>query len=166
MTDVCQRLDADAWLRRLGQDFSLDKAAKALTTFISVPVLEVQGHLKPDQPYDGKLLTFRGAYRVRLQRDCVVSLEPFQEFLEGSFERSFTLSPTAPPVPEGAEEAEAFPFEGLSLMDMLGDEVALNVTAFPRKPGAQLPDFTSESLEDQAEDRPNPFAILQQLKTK
>lgn len=165
MTDSLKLLDSDAWMRRLGQHFDLGShASGSLAERLNLPVVSLSARMTPDQPYDRRLLTFRGTYEVALTRDCVVSLEPFEETLTGAFERSYTLSPSAPPVPEDREEAEEFPYEGLSLLDMLADEIALKVTPFPRKPGAVLPAF-EEPPEEEEERRPNPFAVLQGLKT-
>ena len=165
MTDISKRLDVDSWLRRLEQDFIIGmEGATALGKFIDLPVTGLEARLTPMQPYNPKVLTFRGTFDVRLTRECVVSLEDFEETLSGSFERSYSFSPSAPPVPEEAEEAEDFPYEGVSLLEILGDELALNITPFPRKPGAAAPNF--EIPEEEAEEaRPNPFAVLQGLKS-
>ena len=56
------------------------------------------------------------------------------------------------------------PYEGLSLLEMLGDELALKITPFPRKPGAAAPEFEVPE-EEVEEERPNPFAVLQSLKS-
>lgn len=163
MTEVSKKLDREGWLRRLDQTFAIDQAAAgALSTLLNLRVAYLSATLVPGQPYDRRLLTFRGDFEVRLARECVVSLEMFEEQMAGEFERSYRLSPTAPSVPEGAEEAEEFPFQGVSLIDMLGDEIALNISAFPRKPGAILPDFTLE-IEDTSK-KARPFAALESLK--
>lgn len=164
MTNTAKRLDADAWLRRLEQDFGIGPdSAEILGQFVDLPVVGLQAQITPAQPYDRKILTFRGDFEVRLRRECVVSLEAFEETVTGQFERSYNLTPSAPPVPETAEEAEDFPYEGVSLIDMLGDELALNISAFPRKPGAAAPAFAAPE-ETQEAPRPNPFAVLQGLK--
>ncbi len=164
MTDSLKPLDSEAWLRRLGQGFDMGaEAAGALAKRLNLPVARLKAELSPDQPYDRRVLTFTGRFEVVLSRECVVSLEPFEETLSGEFERSYTLSPSAPPVPEDREEAEEFPYEGLSLMDMLADEIALNVTPFPRKPGAAMPEFEQAPEDEEEEKRPNPFAVLQSL---
>ena len=105
-------LDAEAWARRLGQEI-LFTDAKALSEFLDMDVIHVKAALVPDHIYDPRLLTFRGWFEVSVRRNCVVSMEEFEEALEGDFERSFTLSASAPAVPETAEEADDFPESGL-----------------------------------------------------
>ena len=157
-------LTADAWLRRLDQVFDLKDARADLQDFLGLEVLGMRADLRPCQVYDPKILTFRGTYDVTLARTCGVSLEPFHERLQGPFERSFTLSPSAPALPDGAEEAEEFPFAGVALLPLLGDEIALSAAAFPRKPGAKVPDHRVEAADADQDQRPNPFAALAALK--
>lgn len=163
MTEVTKVLDRDAWLRRLEQEFYLDgTAGQALGKFLDLDVVSLKAVIKPSQAYHQKIITFRGSYEVGLRRTCVVSLEEFIEKLSGLFERSFTLSPSAPALPEGSEEAEEFPYSGVALLDLLGDEIALNASSFPRKSGAELPNYKLDEVE--MEQRPNPFSILGVLK--
>ena len=164
LTDPLKPLDSAAWLRRLGRNFDLGaEVGGALAERLRLPVVALTARLTPAHPYDCQLLTFLGRFEVRLERECVVSLKTFQEALSGDFERSYTLSSHAPPVPKGREEAEAFPYAGLSLMDMLADEIALTVTPFPRRPNAVLPAFDpGPELGDTV--RPNPFALLKGMK--
>ena len=168
MTEMHKKtLQADFWMRRLDQTFQLgDEGAKALAALIDLPVVSLAAQVTPCQPYDSKLLTFRGSFHVLLARDCVVSLEAFEEAVSGAFERSYRLTPSAPAVPKGEEEAEDFPQAGLSLIDMLGDEVALTISPFPHKPGAQLPDYDAGEATASSEARAgvHPFAVLEALK--
>ena len=155
-------LDAEAWARRLGQEVTFTDA-KALSEFLDMEVTQLQAVLVPDHIYDPRLLTFRGGFRVSVRRICVLSMEEFDEVLEGEFERSFTLSASAPAVPEGAEEADDFPKGGLALIDMLGDEIALRLSPFPEAPGASLPEIAQTPMTE-ADARANPFAALATLK--
>ena len=162
MTDPLKLLDTDAWARRLGQEFVVTDVA-ALSEFLDMEVVALEAKLVPDRIYDPRLLTFRATFNVTVKRTCVVSMEEFDETVSGDFERNFTLSYKAPGVPEGAEEADEFPHEGVALLDIVGDEVALRLSNFPRAPGANLPEMAEEP-ETEADERPNPFAALAALK--
>lgn len=165
MADLSKPLDTDAWMRRLGQEFVLGSGEiPALSAFIDLPVTALEAQIVPDRVYDPKLLTFRATFTARVGRTCVVTLDEFEEELGGTFERSFILSASAPGTPEGAEEADEFPDAGVSLVDLLGDEIALVLSAFPRKPGAKLPTHQLETQDDEVPERVNPFAVLEQLK--
>ena len=165
MTFTFQSLTAESWLRRLDQEVHIgDDASAVLGDILNLTVIKLCAHMWPCQIYHRQILTFRGRYTVKLERTCVVSLEQFEETLTGNFERSFTLSPKAPSVPPGAEEAEEFPFEGIALITMLGDEIALSATTFPRKPGAQLPSHKQDDEATLQADRLNPFSVLAALK--
>ena len=165
MVEPTRKLKSEDWLRRLDQAFELEldtNATQTLSQYLNIPIVRIGACLHAIQPYDHRLLTFRGTYEIRMTRECVVSLELFEETLCGDFERSYCLSPNAPSVPEGAEEAEEFPFDGLCLMDMLSDELALNITPFPRKPDAVVLRPTERMAPALAE-RLHPFAELQKL---
>ncbi len=164
MISALQLHTAEAWLRRLDQDYDLNDAIACATLqdFLGLEVVAMLARLRPCQVYDQKILTFRGTYDVTLARVCGVSLEPFHENLRGAFERSFTLAPSAPALADSAEEAEEFPFVGVALLPLLGDEIALSASTFPRKPNAKVPDHrAADAHKDQ---RTKPFAALAALK--
>ena len=71
--------------------------------------------------------------------------------MTGAVERSFRLSPSAPQVPDGAEEADDFPDGGVALIDLLGDEIALRLSNFPKAPGAKLPEIENQPDDEAAQ---------------
>lgn len=105
----------------------------------------------------GRLLG-EGMLRARLTRDCVITLDPFEECIAETFRVLF--------VPEGTEsdddDPEAddeVPYAGamIDLGEAVVEQLALMMAPYPRKPGAGL-------AEDAAEQPASPFAVLSRLR--
>ena len=82
----------------------------------------------------------RGSFAVRLERVCVVSLEPFETTQEERFGLSFV--PEASVGEQDDPEADdEIPYRGVSidLGEALVEQVALDLDPYPRRPDAQLP---------------------------
>lgn len=104
-------------------------------------------------------LTGDGQLRARLTRECVVSLDAFEERVMEAFRVRF--------VPEGTEaeddDPEAddeVPYAGsiIDLGEAAVEQLALAMAPYPRKPGVEL-------AEDLAMEAASPFAALARLKT-
>lgn len=105
----------------------------------------------------GRLLA-EGTLCARLTRECVISLDPFEERIDETFRVLF--------VPEGTEsdddDPEAddeVPYAGamIDLGEAVVEQVALMMAPYPRKPGAGL-------VEDAEEQPTSPFAALSRLR--
>lgn len=93
-----------------------------------------------------------GTLNARLERECVVSLEPFETEVVERFAAVF--------VPEGSESAaldlaapDEIPYANgaIDLGEAAAEQLALTLDPYPRKPGVSLPE---------AEAPPSPFAAL------
>lgn len=101
-----------------------------------------------------------GLLRARVTRDCVVSLDAFEEKITEAFRVVF--------VPEGTEshddDPEAddeVPYAGsmIDLGEATVEQVALMMAPYPRKPGV--------ALAEEAEEQPaSPFASLSRLRPR
>jgi uncharacterized metal-binding protein YceD (DUF177 family) len=117
----------------------------------------------------GKGVRLTGKLFADVVQTCVVTLEPVDAHVEGTFERRFLpaekieverdedgeifVDPTSedPPEPLGHE---------IDLGEILIEELALNLDPYPRKPGVEF------HAEGHSEPRANPFAVLAKLKPK
>ncbi len=100
-----------------------------------------------------------GRLRARMTRECVVSLDDFEEHITEAFRVVF--------VPEGTEahddDPEAddeVPYAGstIDLGEATVEQVALMMAPYPRKPGVEL-------AEEAGEQQSSPFAALSRLRT-
>ncbi len=104
---------------------------------------------------DGDVVAAAGWLRARVERECVVSLDPFEAVIDEAFHVRF--------VPEGTEDDDIdpeaddeLPYSGASidLGEAAAEQLALALDPYPRKPGATLPD------EQPAVATVHPFAAL------
>ncbi|NVK33046.1 MAG: DUF177 domain-containing protein [Rhodobacteraceae bacterium] len=117
-----------------------------------------------------------GTITAKLNRTCVVTLEPFVEDLEDDIDRTFEPVSSRPRRPrdlndEGEIEIDLETLDPpdvmvdgvLDLGHVVCEQLALNVDPFPRKPGAT---FEAEAgpVEEEDEPAPSPFAALAKLK--
>ena len=104
-----------------------------------------------------------GAVRAELIRTCVVTLEETPETVESAFAVRFMrdLDPDdALSIDPGTDEdLVELEVETIDLADLLIQEVALAMAAYPRKPGLAPPAAT-----DAPDDETSPFAALRSLK--
>jgi hypothetical protein len=111
------------------------------------------------RPASGGAIEAEGSLHARLQRECVVSLEPFATDVVEEFAVRF--------VPEGEEsgtvddpdEPDELPIVAgmLDLGEATVEQLALALDPYPRKPGAVLP-------EDAADVPDGVFAALAKLR--
>lgn len=110
-----------------------------------------------------------GRVSARITQQCVVSLEEFDSDISEDIEVEF--------VPGGdVGAAEDFTVDGAETETLDGDEIDLGELAaqhlavaldpYPRKPGAETPDWNKgrENKEDSGQD--NPFSVLAELRKK
>lgn len=101
-----------------------------------------------------------GHLRASVVRECVVTLELFDEIIEERFRVRFV--PTGTESDDDDPEADdEIPYEGatIDLGEATVEQLALTLDPYPRKPGAELPEEASEiDL--------GPFAALARLAKK
>jgi uncharacterized metal-binding protein YceD (DUF177 family) len=148
------RLEADAARRaKIAGDLGLE----------SLPSLTAELVVKPW--LDGAELT--GRFRARVEQVCSVSLEPFEQPVEGEID--VRVVPAGSPhaeEPEGSEteldlEApdppDVLDGDAIDLAAYVVEHLALEIDPFPRKPGVEF-EFTPSTEEE------SPFAVLKKLK--
>ena len=126
------------------------------------------------KPFRKQGLSVDGRFEATVIQACVVTLDPVTQQIEASFTRRWL--PEHPIGPEtGAEAREVLieaegedtpePMTGgaVDIGEAVAEELALAIEPYPRKPGVAY-DLPSEAPEDAAEERPNPFTVLEKLK--
>jgi hypothetical protein len=108
-------------------------------------------------PQEGGAVQAEGWLRARAIRECVVSLEPFEEETEEKFRLRFVPAGTESEVEDPESDDELGYQEGvIDLGEAAAEQFALALDPWPRKPGAELPAA--------AGDEGGPFAALARLK--
>ncbi len=121
------------------------------------------------QRWRGKGVRLTGTVIADVVQTCVVTLDPVDAHVEGTFERQFL--PAEKLKAAAKDETEVFvdptaedPPESLGheidLGEVLIEELALNLDPYPRKPGVAFQGDADAAV------RPNPFAVLAKLKPK
>ena len=100
-------------------------------------VIRLRGEIELHKTAQG--LSVSGTLDSALVRECVASLEPFEETIKEPFELQFAHSAE----PEGHGETEIDPDapepltgDSIDLADLLIQQLSLAMAPFPRKPGA------------------------------
>ena len=118
------------------------------------------------------LVRVKGHVRAELAQACVVTLDPVPSKIDERFEVDF-LEGAQPAVTdleldaEAAEAPEPAPDGWIDLGELAAEQLGLALDPYPRKPGAEVPaEWKAEPIaEPAAEERPNPFATLEKLKS-
>lgn len=129
----------------------------------SLPALTAEVTLKPW--LDGAELT--GRFKAVVEQVCSVSLDPFEQPLDGEIDVRVLPAGSPNANPEAGDEVELDP-DAPDPPDVLASDVvdvaayvvehlALEIDPFPRKPGAEF-EFTPPQVEE------SPFAVLKKLK--
>lgn len=129
----------------LAMTVSADAAERAaLAQRFAVPaVLELNCRFRLTPDGHGGLLA-EGALLARLERVCVVSLEPFTETVDERFALRFV--PEAGDQDLDLEAPDEIPFSGtaVDLGEAAAEQLALAFDPWPRKPGARRPDAAEQ----------------------
>ena len=130
-------------------------------------------------PMHHDLVRLEGQIEAEITQACVVTLEPVKEQISATFERVFA------PIGEGEElhgfawtdeeeveldrESDGSPEPyGHGVIDIgavVSEQLSLEINPFPRLEGAEFEGLGDAGQKDE-DARPNPFAILAQLKDK
>ena len=130
-------------------------------------------------PQEGRaLVRLEGAFRAEIVQTCVVSHEPMEATLEGSFERLYDTIPE-PVEGEGDGEdggnididaedpPEAAPEGKIDVGEVVAEQLALQIDPFPRKPELSFVDYSTDPDDgEKTESRGGPFAALAKLRKK
>lgn len=124
---------------------------------LELPALQAEVTVRPGL---GGVWMVTGQLRAEVVQACVVTLEPVAQSIDESLDLRF-----APGVRKSADvvaDPDApEPLEGdmLDLGAIVADHLSLALDPFPRAPGAEY-----QPAPDSADAKPNPFAVLEQLK--
>lgn len=106
------------------------------------------------------LVLVSGRLKALVRQRCVVTLAPFDAWVEERFEQSFRLDRSESEDEEGLlslDLPEPLPADGLDLGEELTQQLSLALPPFPRSPGAALP---AEAQDPES----TPFAALRHLR--
>lgn len=119
----------------------------------------------------GALVRVAGHFEAEVTQACVVSLEPVASRLEGDF--SLFYDTTGGDEQQGGEimvdldrddPPEPVPPGGIDLGEVVAEQVALALDAYPRAKGAALERDRWGGAAPDARDDSNPFAVLDSLR--
>jgi uncharacterized metal-binding protein YceD (DUF177 family) len=118
------------------------------------------------------LVRVKGRISAEVVQACVVTLDPVPARIDERFEVDF-LEGVQPAVTdleldaEAAEAPEPAPDGWIDLGELAAEQLGLAMDPYPRKPDAEVPAAWKAEPSDEpvAAERPNPFAVLEKLKT-
>lgn len=156
---VTRRIEADATERdALARRFGLE----ALNRF--------EATVTATREAGGEIVSVSGTLAAEPVQVCVVTLEPFPNPVEDSFEIKFTTVPPAAASvvdieidPDSLDEPEPLEGRTLDLGELASQFLSLALDPHPRRPGAEIdPDLADPG----AGGADNPFAALRALKPR
>ncbi len=107
-----------------------------------------------------------GSVSAGLRQTCIVSLEPVEETIAEDISVLYLPAGVEEPQDDGDFELDYETFDGLTieLGEMVAQQIAGAINPYPRRAGVEF--GNQGQLGDNAgEERDNPFAVLQALKT-
>lgn len=139
-------------------------------------VLELQGlrGTAKVRPFRKQGLTAECRFEATVVQACVVTLDPVTQRIDETFARRWLpehLLESESNIEarevlieaEGEDAPEPMTGGAVDIGEAVAEELALAIDPYPRKPGIAY-DLPAEAPEDAAEDRPNPFTVLEKLK--
>ena len=101
-----------------------------------------------------------GLLEAEVVQTCVVSTDPFEQAVSEAFELQFVPAGTEAPDDDlDAPDQIAYASHAIDLGDAAGEQLALALDPYPRKPG-------EDEAAAEAEAAPHPFAALAALQRK
>lgn len=124
--------------------------------------------LKVRRLADQRTFEVDGVLDAEVVQRCVVTLEPFAAPVRDRFSLRFAPVAAVAELDLDVEDDAPEPIEGdhLDLGEIAAQQLSLALDPHPRKPGAEIPDGTIDSVEVPDTARKNPFAKLAELKHK
>ncbi len=117
-------------------------------------------------------LRVRGQVTGRVRQACVVTLAPMETAIDAAFDVHCRSEPTTPG-PGGdldldpTEDVEPLEDGTIDLGELVAEQFALEIPAYPRAPGASFDGFATGAGDGGPEDPPpNPFSVLAKLGEK
>ena len=112
-------------------------------------------------------MQYFGSAQVDLDQICAVSAETFRSALSADVDRYFVvengIANDSTQIEFDAlqgEEPELIIEGQIDLGEIVVEDLALGLEPYPRKPGASFESLQSEAGGSDAEEKPNPFAVL------
>lgn len=139
-----------------------DADAPALAAYLDIPAVKhLRAKLRVDR--SGVRIRVRGEVTARLERTCVVSLDPMEEAINETFDVAFEEVGAVPAL-AGEFEAdldapEPLPDGQLHLGAVVAEQLVLAMSAHPRLPAATPPVDPAPAV------NLSPFAVLRTSKT-
>ncbi len=131
---------------------------------------DFKGRLTALRVAEGKFIKISGAFEAEVVQACVVSLQDVPAHIQGEFETYFTedgkeFDPYDDLGLEFEEEEDlhqVYNHGVLDLGELAAQYLSLELEPYPRAPGVSL---AAQMAEAGAPGSPNPFQVLQSLKT-
>ena len=106
--------------------------------------------------YPSEVVRIVGKLDALTRRECVISLEKFDEKMAEDFEVLYADNPST----ESDEIIDAIDKGRIHLGEIVAEQYGLALNPFPKKPGVRNP------YQDVAEEKPHPFANLKKFLKK
>lgn len=142
----------------------------ALAGRFGILAVEALGaHVRLKAIAGGTMVQLRGRLMADVVQACVVTLEPVPQHIDEEFELTFAEGEDE----DGAEielsiededPPDAIVNGAVDVGEAVAEHLALALEPFPRKRGAKVPVAARAAAPE--EDKPNPFAVLAQLRQK
>ncbi len=153
--EVTLELAADSTeLTRLQARFGVD-ALNAVTAYLTLSA-QPQGSVKVS-----------GTVNAALRQTCIISLEPVEETIEEALSVLYLPPGLDEPQDDGDFELDYEAFDGLTidLGELAAQQIAGAINPYPRRAGVEFGNH-AQLGDNASEERDNPFAVLQALKSK
>lgn len=108
----------------------------------------------------GDLIVISGEVSADLEQACVVTLDPVKETINSQFEVFYTLAIGTPSEDLDLDAPEPLEGDVLDLGEVVTEQIALNLSPYPRAPGAGV--FVDMTAGEEA----TPFEALKSLQDK
>lgn len=122
-----------------------------------------------------KIIWLRGDITADLVQQCVVSLGDVPEKISDTFELMLVSPERADELDQDevyldpqSPDYDAFEGDVLAVGDMVAQTLSVLMDPYPKKPGAEIkvPNGQGVSVNEELEEKPNPFAVLSKLRDK
>ncbi len=113
---------------------------------------------KVSADWDGDLIRVTGRIQADMRRQCVISLEMFEEKMEEDFEALFAEEVHVSKNGEMIDDVEPVTRGRLDIFAIVAEQVGLLLNPFPKKP-----DVSGDYTEEEQNESAHPFANLKNL---
>ena len=106
--------------------------------------------------YPGEIVRISGRLQALTRRECVISLDEFDEKMSEEFEVLYAFDPP----PESDEIIDPITNGRIHLGEVVAEQYGLALNPFPKKPGVKNP------YQEKGEERQTPFSDLKKILKK